>query len=128
MSESKKTNKAGIVIYNSELSEEEVFHWASFDEHNIKDTALYLDKLILGSTKSDLPDSITLDSLAEPSARPVELVNFFRYNVLIHRTGDVNEHTEQQANFMADDVIYITTWGRSKHGKHLCLELGLSCE
>ena len=47
---------------------------------------------------------------------------------LFTETGDSNEHTEWQANYMADDVIYITTWGMSKPGKHLCLGLGLSCD
>ena len=126
LQQTKENNKSGIIIFNRSLSSESAIRRANFDEHNLKETALYLRSLVIGAmkTQKDLPDTLTAEALAEGQAdTPRQLLEFFK---MIYSGSDTpTEHIARQAQSTCDDVMYVTSRGRTKPGKHLCLGLGL---
>lgn len=126
LQQTKLSNKSGIVMFNCSLTPEQAIRRATFDEHNLKETAFYLRSLILGtaSEQKGLPNPITAEGLAEGIVdTPLPLLNFFR--LIVAGSETLTEHTERQAQALCDDVMFITSRGKAKPAKHLCLGLGI---
>jgi hypothetical protein len=75
-------------------------------------------------TQDCLPDPITTESFAKGQGNtPEQLFVFFI--TLFSGAETPIEHIERQAQSICDDIMFITTRGRTKPAKHLCLGLGL---
>ena len=115
-----------IVIYSSQLTPESAIRLACYDKHYLKETARYLRTLVLNvkKTQSCLPDPLTVEALAEGQGdTPEELFDFFR--TLFAGSETTTERIDRQAQSICDDVMFITSRGRTKPSKQLCLGLGL---
>ncbi len=122
----KTSNRKGIVIYNSQLTEETAIRRADFDQYSIKEAAFYLRTLIMRmiNVAEDLPEHLTAETLATGQGKtPQPLLDFF--TVLYSGSSSPTDKIQQLVKSVADDVVFVTTRGRIKPGKHLCMGLGL---
>ena len=74
--------------------------------------------------QNDLPNPLTAAALATGQGEiSIQLLTFFE--TLFCGADAPTDHIERQARSVCDDVVFITTRGRPKPGKHLCLALGI---
>ena len=121
----KRSNKEGVVVYNHLLESDDAYKRAIFDVHSLKEAAFYLRKLILSSEITELPTPLTTKAIEIGQAdKPNELVEFFQ--VLYTGTNEKvkNVQTEKVIDSV-NDVMYATSHGRIKPGKHLSLALSI---
>ena len=112
LQKTKKSNKSGIVIYSHSLTAEAAIRRATFDEHNLKETAFYLRSLIIAtmSEHNELPNPLTAEALAKGQTdTPEPLLQFFR--LVFSGSKTPTEHIERQAKAVSDDVVFITSRG-----------------
>lgn len=123
----KDSNKQGSVVHNQVLSHDEAIGIAFFDGHKIKETALYLRSLILEAMNSQmsLPNPLSPEVLATgQDETPPQLLEFLTV-LLCGVKGNLTEKKERHVQSVADDIMFITTRGRTKPGKQLCLGLAM---
>ena len=123
---SKVSNKQGTVIHHNTLSPDEANGIAFCNLHQLKQTALYLRSLVLQSmnNQSETVGPISAESLATPKTEtPSPLLDFFK--VLFSGSEKATDQIKRQTQSVADDVVYITTRGRTKPPKHICLGLSI---
>ena len=107
LQQTKSTNR--IIIHSSQLTPDSAIRLACFDEHHLKETAIYLRALILHAkkTQSCLPDPLTAEGLAEGQGdTPEQLLEFF--STLFSGSETINERIDRQVRSICDDVMFIT--------------------
>ena len=124
----KLTNKQGIVIYNASISKETAIRRAQKDDQSIKEAAMYLRSKILSmsSEQKELPRPLTTEAVMKGQGEiPQPLLTFFRTLYSGSSSISSNEKTERLVKSASDDVVFVTTRGRTKPSKHLSLGLGI---
>ena len=120
------SNKKGVIVYNSNLSEEEAIRRACFDGESVIESALYLRALIV-NIQDQFPEDLTAESLNIGQGKtPEALSKFFR--VLYTGVTDLSassDKVERLVQSVSDDVVFTTTRRRIKPGKHLSMPLGI---
>lgn len=122
----KNSNKQGSVVFSDSLSPDDAICLAFYDGTKIKETALYLRSLILHMVNSQhsLSSPLTAESVATGEGEtPPQLLEFL--NIVFSGSDKSTEHVERQVQSVAEDVVFITTRGRIKPAKHLCLGFGM---
>jgi hypothetical protein len=117
-------NKKGIVIYSAQLSQEMAIRLAYADDNSLQEVALYLRSKVKRMLNEDMSDEFTANTIDAGQGKPPdELLTFFR--VLYTGSADVsqNDKVERLVHSISDDVVFATTSGRIKPGKHLTLGL-----
>lgn len=123
----KASNKQGSVIHNQALSSEDAIGIAFCDGHKIKETALYLRSLILEAMRcqKSLPNPLNPEALARGQGEtPSQLLDFLTF-LLCGGNGNLAEKKERSVQSVADDIMFITSRGKTKPGKQLCLGLAM---
>ena len=122
----KSSNKDGLIIHNHHLTADAAIRRANFDDNGIKEAAFYLRSLILPSKVETLAEPLTINSLKNGQGEtPLALLQFFQVLYTGESAQPENERVQRLVQSVSDDVIFATTRGRIKPGKHLCLGLGL---
>ena len=124
----KISNKQGIVIHNASIDRATAIRRAYVDDHSVIETAMYLRKKILTmmSEQNDLINPVTAESLVKGQGEiPCSLLTFFRTLYTGSSSESKNEKNERLVKSSCDDAVFITTRGRTKPSKHLCMGLGL---
>ena len=124
----KSTNKIGIIIHSVKLTTGQAIKRAKFDDNAIAEVAMLLRKDILHMSKhqEELPVTLSAESLHRGQGHIPETLHQF-FNVLYtgsDQQPDI-EKIKRLVQPVSHDVIYATTRGRTKPGKHLTLGLGL---
>ena len=72
-----------------------------------------------------LAEPLTINSLKNGQGEtPLALLQFFQVLYTGESAQPENERVQRLVQSVSDDVIFATTRGRIKPGKHLCLGLG----
>jgi hypothetical protein len=124
----KLSNKQGIVMCNSNLAEDTAIKRALFDHNSIIEAAFHLRSLIKGieRTQKNLPDQLTADILSKGQGEPPEdLLTFFRVLYTGSTVVSDNEKVSRLVSSVCADVMFATSRGRIKPGKHLTMGLGM---
>ena len=122
----KSSNKDGLIIHNHHLTAEAAIRRANFDDNGIKEAAFYLRSFILSSKVETLAEPLTINSLKYGQGEtPLALLQFFQVLYTGESAQPENKRVQRLVQSVSDDVIFATTRGRIKPGKHLCLGLGL---
>ena len=124
----KSTNKIGIIIHSVKLTTGQAIKRAKFDDNAIAEVAMLLRKDILHMSKhqEELPETLSAESLHRGQGHILETLHQF-FTVLYtgsDQQPDI-EKIKRLVQSVSQDVIYATTRGRTKPGKHLTLGLGL---
>lgn len=128
LSQCKRSNKKGIIIYNASLSEDTATKRALFDSHSIIESAWYLRRLVkdIERQSEELPDKLTADILSKGQGDPPEdLVTFFTVLYTGSVKGTPSDKVSRLVHSVCADVMYNSTRGRLKPGKHLNMGLGI---
>lgn len=123
----KLSNKQGIIIYNNTLSEDAANRRAMFDHTIIVEAAFYLRGLIKNVLKQheDLPENLTTDMLSNGQGDPPEeLLTFFKVLYTGSLKAAANDKVIRLIESVCADVMFASSRGRFKPGKHLNMGLG----
>ena len=113
----------------SELALEHAQNYADSPEHKVTEVDLYLRAVIMQEKNkcNDLPYPLTPEAVSKGQiTTPDILLHFFQvlYTGLAI-TKDSNDRIHRYVESTAADVIFATTRGQAKPGKHLTLGLGV---
>ena len=127
----KCSNKVGTILCQKDMDTinaiESAKVYASSNDFKVTETALLIRSAIqrLRATSNSLPYPVTPEALKAGQADPPEVLKHF-FTVLFSGTEELSDfRVERYVHSASQDAIFMTTRGRVKPSKHLCLGLGL---